>query len=37
MRQPAWIFDSRYILNVEEIKKVGLNLWRIGDGTNSIN
>ena len=35
MRQPAWIFDSRYILNVEEIKKVGLNLWRIGDGANN--
>ena len=37
MRQPAWIFDSRYVVNVEEIKKVGLNLWRIGDGTNNIN
>ena len=36
MRQPAWIFDSRYILNVEEIKKVGLNLWRIGDGANNL-
>ena len=37
MRQPAWIFDSRYVVNVKEIKKVGLNLWRIGDGTNNIN
>ena len=36
MRQPAWIFDSRYILNVKEIKKVGLNLWRIGDGANNL-
>ncbi len=37
MRNPAWIFDSRYIVNVNEIKKVGLNLWRIGDGANNIN
>ena len=37
MRQPAWIFDSRYIVNVDEIKKVGLNLWRIGDDENNIN
>ena len=37
MRQPAWIFDSRYIVNVDEIKKVGLNLWRIGDDEDNLN
>ncbi len=34
MRKPAWIFDSRSILIRDEIKKVGLNFWRIGDGYN---
>ena len=37
MRKPSWIFDARSILDSENIKKSGLNLWRIGDGTNSIN
>ena len=33
MVKPAWIFDSRSIVNAEEIKKSGLNLWRLGDGS----
>ena len=32
MRHPAWVFDARSILNPEEVKKFGLNFWRIGDG-----
>ena len=32
MRHPAWIFDSRSIVNPNAVKAAGLNLWRIGDG-----
>ena len=32
MRRPAWVFDSRSIINPEEVTNVGLNFWRIGDG-----
>ena len=32
MRSPAWIFDTRSILNSNEIKGSGLNFWQIGDG-----
>ena len=32
MRNPAWVFDARSILNIEEIKSCDLNLWRVGDG-----
>lgn len=34
MRSPAWVFDARSITNEKKIKDAGLNLWRIGDGTN---
>ena len=33
MRNPAWIFDTRSILDATEIKKTGLNLWTIGNGS----
>ena len=33
MSKPSWVFDSRSIVNAEEVKKAGINLWRIGDGT----
>ena len=33
MVKPPWVFDSRSIVNAEEIKKSGLNLWRLGDGS----
>ena len=33
MAQPAWIIDSRSIVNPTKIKKAGLNLWLIGDGS----
>ena len=32
MVPPAWVFDSRSIVNTEEVKDAGLNLWRIGSG-----
>tara|TARA_Y100001968_G_scaffold332506_1_gene390907 strand:- start:123 stop:1598 length:1476 start_codon:yes stop_codon:yes gene_type:complete len=34
MRPPAWVFDTRSVSNPSEIKKYGINLWRIGDGAN---
>jgi len=34
MRKPAWVFDSRSIIDPMKIKKAGLNLWRVGDGVN---
>ena len=33
MVKPAWVFDSRSIVNIELVKKAGLHLWRLGDGT----
>ena len=33
MIPPAWIFDSRSIVNAENIRKAKLNLWRVGDGS----
>ncbi len=33
MRSPSWIFDARSIVNTNEVKNAGLNLWRIGDGS----
>ncbi len=32
MRTPAWVFDSRSILNHKEVINAGLNFWRVGDG-----
>ncbi len=32
MRKPAWLFDTRGIVNVDEIKKTDLNFWKIGYG-----
>ncbi|MBO6979348.1 MAG: nucleotide sugar dehydrogenase [Prochlorococcus marinus XMU1428] len=34
MRSPAWVFDTRSIVNALNVIKSGLNLWRIGDGYN---
>ena len=33
MRRPAWVFDARSTLLPEQVKKAGLNYWRIGDGS----
>ena len=33
MMHPAWIFDSRSIIEKDNIINTNLNLWRVGDGT----
>jgi len=33
MRKPSWVFDSRSIVNPNQVINSGLNLWRIGDGS----
>ena len=35
LRKPAWVFDVRSILPAEKIKKLNLNFWRIGDGSDN--
>ena len=35
MVAPAWVFDSRSILDPDYVKDAGLNLWRLGDGSKS--
>jgi len=32
MIKPAWVFDARSIVNVDLVKKSGLNMWSLGDG-----
>jgi len=32
MRKPAWLFDTRSIVDVEKVKSSGINFWRIGGG-----
>ncbi len=32
MRNPAWVFDSRSIINPNLVIKSGLKFWRVGDG-----
>ena len=32
MIPPAWVFDSRSVVNTKEVRDAGLNLWRLGDG-----
>ena len=32
MRKPAWVFDSRAVVDPAQIKAAGLSLWRVGDG-----
>ena len=34
MRKPSWIFDTRAVVDPDEVKASGINLWRIGDGIN---
>ncbi len=30
MRNPSWVFDTRGILNLKELKSSGMNIWRVG-------
>ena len=32
MVPPAWVFDSRSIVNTKKVRDSGLSLWRLGDG-----
>ena len=32
MRQPSWVFDTRSIINMEDAKKSGINIWQVGYG-----
>jgi len=32
IRKPFWVFDTRSIVDLKEIKNTSLNLWGIGDG-----
>ena len=32
MRNPAWVFDTRSIVNLDEAFQFGINVWRIGSG-----
>ncbi len=32
MRQPAWVFDARAVVNAKAVREAGLRLWRVGDG-----
>ena len=32
MRNPAWIFDARSIVDSEKVLEAGLHFWRVGDG-----
>ena len=33
MRSPAWVFDTRSVVNRREIENTGLNLWKLGEGS----
>ena len=33
MRSPAWVFDSRSVVDQKNVLAAGLNFWRIGDGS----
>ena len=33
MRSPAWIFDTRSVVNRQEIENTGINLWKLGEGS----
>ena len=32
MRQPTWVFDTRSIVNISDVKKSGISIWQIGYG-----
>ena len=35
MAKQAWVFDSRSIVDVDLVKKSGINLWYLGDGSSN--
>ena len=32
MRKPAWVFDTRSIVNIKEAQKYGMKVWQVGFG-----
>ena len=34
MKRPAWIFDTRSIVNVSKAEQAGFNVWQVGNHTN---
>ena len=36
MRQPAWIFDTRDVVDEAQVSLTNLNLWKLGQGTKNI-
>ena len=32
MRHPAWVFDTRSIVNIKEAQKYGIRVWQVGYG-----
>ena len=32
MRKPSWIFDTRFIVDLDKAKDLGFNIWRVGLG-----
>ena len=36
MRQPAWIFDTRDVVDEAQVKLTNLNLWKLGKGSENI-
>ena len=32
VRRPAWLFDTRDIINPEEATKYGIQVWSVGNG-----
>ena len=37
MRNPSWVFDTRGILNIKELKDSGINIWRVGTSIDNDN
>ena len=37
LKKPSWIFDTRSIIDIEEIKKTKIKLWRLGGATINLN
>ena len=35
MAKPAWVFDSRSIVDIDLFKESGINLWCLGDGSSN--
>ena len=36
MRQPAWIFDTRDVVDAAQVKLTNVNLWQLGKGSKNI-